>query len=51
MRRHLIMIITALAIVGLHSGCSADRTPSSRYPVTTILDPVTEETPNVITNR
>ena len=42
--------IAIMAILVMALGCSTPPV-TTQYPVTIMLDPVTEETPNVITNR
>ena len=42
-------LLFCLALAAL-AGCSSPKPSTTSYPVTEMLDPVTKETPNVVTN-
>ena len=49
MKHVLLLIAISTSLAGL-SGCSSPVKSTDQYPITQMLDPVTKETPNVVTN-
>jgi len=48
----MIRIVCCLSLLCSLAGCAQPRpTSTEHYPITVMLDPVTEVTPNVLTNR